>query len=123
MIVDDAAQHVSHVVRGADLLLSTAWQIRLQTALCRPSPHYAHLPLVVEETGEKLGKSRHSVAVDPGLSTTYLTIVLRMLNHAPPRELEKDTPARLLAWAVDNWNRKALAGARSVTTRDIAHAK
>jgi glutamyl-Q tRNA(Asp) synthetase len=123
VIVDDAAQHVSHVVRGGDLLLSTAWQIALQRTLSLPSPRYAHLPLVVEQTHEKLGKSRHSVPVDPALASGYLTTVLRMLNHPPPAGLENDTPARLLAWAVRNWNLKALAGVRSVTARDTAHAK
>jgi glutamyl-Q tRNA(Asp) synthetase len=105
------------------LLLSTAWQIALQRALSLPTPSYAHLPLVVEQTHEKLGKSRHSVPVDPAFVSSYLTIVLRMLNHAPPAELENDTPARLLAWAARNWNLAALAGVRSVTARDIAHAK
>ena len=66
--VDDAAQHVSHVVRGVDLLPSTGWQIALQKALSLPSPRYAHLPLVVEKTREKLAKSRRSVPVDPTLA-------------------------------------------------------
>ena len=121
--VDDAAQHVSHVVRGADLLPSTAWQIALQKALSLPSPSYAHLPLVVEQTQEKLGKSRHSVPVEAALASGYLTTVLHMLNHPPPPEFEHDTPARLLAWAARNWNLKAFAGVRSVTARDTAHAK
>jgi glutamyl-Q tRNA(Asp) synthetase len=123
VVVDDAAQHVSHVVRGGDLLLSTGWQIALQRALSLPSPRYAHLPLVVEQTHEKLGKSRHSVPVDPALASGYLTTVLNMLNHPPPAEFENDTPARLLAWAARNWNLKAFAGVRNVTARDIAHAK
>ena len=121
--VDDAAQHVSNVVRGADLLTSTAWQIALQRALTVPSPTYAHLPVVVEQTHEKLGKSRHSVPVDPTFASAYLTTVLRMLNHPPPVELEDDTPAQLLAWASRNWNVEALAGVRSVTARDTPHAK
>jgi glutamyl-Q tRNA(Asp) synthetase len=123
VVVDDAAHHVSHVVRGGDLLLSTAWQMMLQKALLLPSPRYAHLPLVVEQTHEKLSKSRHSVPVDPAFASSYLTIVLRMLNHAPPVELENDTPARLLTWAARNWNMGALTGVRSVTARDTAHAK
>lgn len=123
VVVDDAWQHVTNVVRGADLLLSTAWQILLQNALALPTPHYAHLPLVVEQTHEKLGKSRHSVPVDPRNASAYLTTVLRMLNHPPPPELERDTPARLLAWAEHNWNMVALAHVRNVTARDTVHAK
>lgn len=123
VIVDDASQHITNVVRGADLLLSTAWQILLQRALSLTTPGYAHLPLVVEQTLEKLGKSRHSIAVEPRHASAYLTTVLRMLNHPPPPELENETPARLLAWATLNWNVVALSHVRSVTARDTVHAK
>jgi glutamyl-Q tRNA(Asp) synthetase len=123
VIVDDASQHVTNVVRGADLLLSTAWQILLQRALSLPTPGYAHLPLVVEQSREKLGKSRHSVPVEPRHASAYLTTVLRMLNHPPPLELENDTPAQLLAWATRHWNVVALSHVHSVTARDTVHAK
>ena len=123
VIVDDDAQHVSDVVRGADLLHSTGWQIALQRALALPSPAYAHLPLVVERNAEKLGKSRRSVPVEPQRAATYLTTVLRLLNHVPPPELENDKPAQLLAWAVRNWNVKAFEKLPSVTACDTPHAK
>jgi glutamyl-Q tRNA(Asp) synthetase len=121
--VDDQAQHVSNVVRGGDLLPSTGWQIALQRALGIPLPSYAHLPLVVEKNGEKLGKSRRSVPVEPALANSYLTAVLRLLNHPPPAELENDTPARLLAWAARNWRLQAFAKVRSVTACDTPRAK
>jgi glutamyl-Q tRNA(Asp) synthetase len=123
VVLDDEAQQVSDVVRGADLLPSTGWQIALQRALGIPLPHYAHLPLVVEQSHEKLGKSRHSVPVEPRLAGTYLTTVLRLLRQLPPAELENDTPARLLAWAARNWSVKAFAGVRCVTACDTARAK
>jgi len=121
--VDDDAQGVSNVVRGADLLSSTGWQIGLQRALGMPTPGYAHLPLVVERNAEKLSKSRHSVPVDARCAAHYLTAVLRLLNHAPPAELESDTPARLLAWAARNWRVQALENLRSVTVCEIPRAK
>lgn len=123
VIVDDALQHVTNVVRGADLLVSTAWQILLQQALGLATPGYAHLPLVVEQTHEKLSKSRHSVPVERGQAGPCLTTVLRMLNHPPPPELENDAPERQLAWAARNWSVGALAHVRSVTARDTVHAK
>ena len=56
VVVDDADQDVTQVVRGGDLLSSTARQIALQRALDLPTPEYAHLPLIVGEDGSKLGK-------------------------------------------------------------------
>ncbi len=56
VVVDDAEQGVTQVVRGADLLTSTPRQIALQRALDFPTPEYAHLPLVTNADGSKLGK-------------------------------------------------------------------
>jgi glutamyl-Q tRNA(Asp) synthetase len=123
VVVDDCAQHISHVVRGADLLPSTGWQIALQRALDLATPSYAHLPLVVEKNAEKLGKSKRSVAVEARFASAYLTTVLRMLNHAPPPELESAPPRELLEWAVSNWRIELLEKLQSVTPRDTVHAK
>jgi glutamyl-Q tRNA(Asp) synthetase len=123
VIVDDHAQQVTNVVRGADLLASTGWQIALHRALGMVPPSYAHLPLVTQGNAEKLSKSRQSVPVGPDLAATYLTAVLRLLNHVPPAELENDTPARLLAWAMSNWDVKAFQNVAHVTAFDITHAK
>jgi glutamyl-Q tRNA(Asp) synthetase len=123
VVVDDSAQHVSDVVRGADLLASTGWQIGLQKALGSASPRYAHLPVVVGQTHEKLSKSRHSVPVEPAAAAPLLACVLRMLNHAPPPELERDQPPRLLQWAARNWQLDRFQSVRTVTARDSALAK
>lgn len=65
VVVDDAAQGISDVVRGADLLDSTPRQILLQHALGLPTPRYAHLPLVLDGDGRKLSKSLSALPIDP----------------------------------------------------------
>lgn len=65
VVVDDAAQGITHVVRGADLLDSTARQIYLQRLLKLPTPHYLHVPVVTNAEGEKLSKQTGAQAIDP----------------------------------------------------------
>ena len=103
VVVDDAVQGITDVVRGADLLESTGWQIALQRALKLPTPRYAHLPLLLERTGGKLSKSRRSMALDPGRAGVEMLQVLRLLGLSPPAELAGAPPATLLEWATGRW--------------------
>lgn len=103
VVVDDALQGITDVVRGADLLESTGWQMALQRALRLPAPGYAHLPLLLERTGEKLSKSRRSAALDPDRPGAEVLNVLRLLGLSPPPELAGATPATLLGWATGCW--------------------
>ena len=107
VVVDDAAQGITHVVRGADLLNSTAWQICLQRALGLVSPDFAHLPLIVEPGGAKLAKSRRSVPLDPGRAAPLLLAALGLLRQSPPSRLEFEAPRSILEWAIQNWNPRA----------------
>ncbi len=94
--VDDAAQAITDVVRGADLLDSTPRQILLQRALGLPTPRYAHLPLVLGEDGRKLSKSAAALPVDPADPLPALHAAWRALGQEPlPRNAA--TPAALLA--------------------------
>jgi len=81
VVVDDAWQGITDIVRGADLLSSTAWQVCIQRGLNVISPRYAHLPLVVEPDGSKLAKSRRSVALDPARASSQLVAALRLLGQ------------------------------------------
>ena len=64
VVVDDAAQGVTHIVRGADLLDNTPRQIHLQRLLGIPQPNYAHVPVLTESDDGKLAKSRRSVNIE-----------------------------------------------------------
>jgi glutamyl-Q tRNA(Asp) synthetase len=114
VVVDDALQGVTDLVRGADLLDSTAWQITLQAALGLPPVRYAHLPLVTEPSGAKLAKSRRSVPLDPGRAAPQLYQALGLLQQNPPAELKVAPVGELLGWAVDHWDIARLAGLRQV---------
>jgi len=103
VVVDDALQGITDIVRGADLLESTGWQIALQRALHLPTPRYAHLPLLLERTGDKLAKSRRSAALDSEQAGRQILNVLRLLGLFPPADLEGAAPVTLLAWATARW--------------------
>jgi len=110
VVVDDARQAVTDVVRGADLLDNTPWQIALQRALALPTPRYCHLPLIVERQGGKLSKSRRSLALDPGEAGPQLYQALTILRQAPPPELKLEPPPVMLAWATAHWSVEAFRG-------------
>ncbi|OGA30422.1 MAG: tRNA glutamyl-Q(34) synthetase GluQRS [Betaproteobacteria bacterium RIFCSPLOWO2_02_FULL_68_150] len=107
VVVDDAAQGVTDVVRGADLLDSTPRQILLQRLLGLPTPRYLHLPVALDAVGEKLAK--HSGAASAGAGE--LARALRFLGHQPPDEL----PVReLLAWAKAHWDIRRIPRRRTM---------
>jgi glutamyl-Q tRNA(Asp) synthetase len=114
VVVDDALQGVTDVVRGADLLDSTPWQIALQQAMKLPTPRYAHLPLVTEPSGEKLAKSKRSVPLDPASAGRQLYQALRLLQQDPPAALESEPAAVVLEWACVNWGPHRLRQVREV---------
>jgi glutamyl-Q tRNA(Asp) synthetase len=114
VVVDDTFQQVTRVVRGADLLASTPWQIALQEALDLPRPIYGHLPLVVESDGSKLSKSSHAVPIDPSAAPAELTNALTYLSQAPPRDLADSSIKDVWKWAFAHWDPQALAGKKEV---------
>lgn len=85
VVVDDGAQNITDVVRGADLLDSTPRQILLQQLLGLPTPRYAHLPLVVDAGGRKLSKSDAALPVDAAHALPALGAAWRALGQAPDR--------------------------------------
>lgn len=115
--VDDAAQGFSHIVRGADLLGSTARQILLQNALGYPRPVYAHLPVIADSAGKKLSKSSAAPAVEAALAARLLWEALRHLQQEPPHELERASLTELWSWARAHWTIQPLQMRRTVQLR------
>ena len=114
VVVDDADQGITHVVRGADLLDSTGWQLRIGAALGVPTPHFAHIPLVTGPGGEKLAKSRSAPAVADLPPGEALTTALRLLDYTVPDELARAPVTQILEWALAAWPPASLRGRASV---------
>ncbi|HEY0178518.1 MAG TPA: tRNA glutamyl-Q(34) synthetase GluQRS [Dokdonella sp.] len=118
VVVDDAAQHVSDVVRGADLLDSTPRQLLLQELLGLPRPNYAHLPLVVDADGRKLSKHERALPVDADDPLPALRAALAFLGQPVPAAA---TPARLLARAARDFDARRIprASAFAALRKDV----
>ncbi|HET7175422.1 MAG TPA: tRNA glutamyl-Q(34) synthetase GluQRS [Gammaproteobacteria bacterium] len=113
VVVDDAHQGITHVVRGADLLLSTPRQLLLQQLLGLSTPAYLHLPVAVNRVGEKLSKQTHAVALDEQRRGPTLWQALSFLQQSPPGELRDASIEEIWVWAVANWRPDLLTGISS----------
>lgn len=114
VVVDDAWQGVSHVVRGADLLLSTPRQLYLQARLGLPHPRYMHLPVAVNGGGEKLSKQTHAEPVEDLDPSLALWRTLHFLLQGPGEELKRASIEDIWSWALAHWNPDALRGRHSL---------
>ncbi|MDM8350870.1 tRNA glutamyl-Q(34) synthetase GluQRS [Pseudomonas sp. sp1636] len=104
VVLDDAWQGMTDVVRGADLLDSTPRQLYLQELLGLAQPRYLHVPLIIQPDGHKLGKAYRSPPLPTDRAAPLLVRALHALGQEPPGELERARPPELLAWAVRHWD-------------------
>jgi len=106
VVVDDAQQGITHIVRGEDLLSNTARQIHLQRVLGYQTPHYLHLPLVLNEHGEKLSKQTLATQINTQDEKHTLAELRKAARHLGLRDLpdgEKITIAEWLLAATHAW--------------------
>ncbi|HOY02906.1 tRNA glutamyl-Q(34) synthetase GluQRS [Zoogloea sp.] len=104
VVVDDAEAGVTEVVRGADLLDSTARQIVLQHLLALPTPSYAHLPVAINGAGEKLSKQTLARSVAGAPPARVLVDALAFLGQSPPPGLADGGLSDVWQWALRNWS-------------------
>jgi glutamyl-Q tRNA(Asp) synthetase len=112
--VDDGWQGITHVVRGADLLLSTPHQIHIQTLLGFPHPIYMHLPVAVNGTGQKLSKQTHAAPLDLSRPGSALWQALHHLQQSPPQSLLHASIDDVWSWASEHWQTAAMTGLSNV---------
>ena len=112
VVIDDAYQKITHVIRGSDLLDSTPRQIYLQQKLKLPTPAYGHIPVAINGEGQKLSKQNLAVALDNKTAQNNLATAIRWLGLPLPNSLastNNQTLAHcdeLLAWAIKHWQRE-----------------
>ena len=105
VVVDDYLQGITHVVRGADLLDNTERQIWLGKLLGYPELSYMHLPLAMNDQGQKLSKQNMAQALDPAQASVLLSDAITALGQPA---VELDLPDRMLIQAVAQWDRKSI---------------
>jgi len=110
VVVDDDAQGITDVVRGADLLAATGWQLEIRRLLGLAPVRHAHLPLVVEADGSKLSKSASAAAVAGLPPAQVLLQTLNLLQQQPPAELAQASTRQILDWATLHWQPARFTG-------------
>lgn len=113
VVLDDAAQGVTAIVRGVDLLEPTATHLHLQRTLALTTPRYYHLPVVVNEQKQKLSKQTGATAVD-ATQPRVAARVLELLGLPVPEALVGERPRALWRWALEGWSLERLRGYREL---------
>lgn len=119
VVLDDAWQGVSDVVRGADLLDNTPRQLYLQELLGFCEPRYLHIPLITQPDGHKLGKSYRSPPLAPAEATPLLLRALRALGQATETQWVQASPDEVLAIARQQWQPQNIPRQMSVPEADL----
>lgn len=108
VVVDDIDQGITDVVRGSDLLDTTAQQQQIYHALGATPPRWLHIPVILNDQGQKLSKQTHAPALDDSQPARNLTWALTALGQQPPASLADTTTGTVLDWALRHWRRSAI---------------
>ncbi|GGJ99782.1 tRNA glutamyl-Q(34) synthetase GluQRS [Pseudomonas matsuisoli] len=119
VVLDDAWQGITDIVRGADLLDSTPRQLYLQELLGFAHPRYLHIPLIVQPDGHKLGKAYRSPPLPPDEAPALLTRALRALGQCPPEDLAKAPTDTVIHWGITHWNAERIPRHATLAEADL----
>ncbi|WP_201772214.1 tRNA glutamyl-Q(34) synthetase GluQRS [Endozoicomonas montiporae] len=117
--VDDEFQKITHIVRGNDLIDSTPRQISLQSALGMNKVTYAHIPVIVQDNGDKLSKQNLAPELPLDNPRPLLLKALQALGHVPPKGLEGESTTYIINWGAENWNPDKIIRSSSLLESDL----
>ena len=125
VVVDDHLQGITDVVRGIDLIDSTPRQIWLQQLLGYEQPRYCHIPVAVNDQGQKLSKRHGSKGITLKRTGNVLFLALEMLGQRPPPGLQLASITEIWDWAMQNWNVDVLKNVDQIVpdNRDLVGAE
>jgi glutamyl-Q tRNA(Asp) synthetase len=114
VVMDDAYQGITESIRGADLLPSTSAQMYLQQVLDIKPPQYAHIPVAVNSSGEKLSKQSGAAPVSMRDPARTLFKALQDLGQSPPQDLEESSVGDILHWGEKNWDLQKIPAGKTL---------
>ncbi|CAM4257084.1 tRNA glutamyl-Q(34) synthetase GluQRS [Vibrio agarivorans] len=117
VVLDDIDQGVTEVVRGADLIEPTGRQMSLYHQLKQPTVSYLHLPLALDENGNKLSKQNHAPAIDELDTQATLLRAMHCLGFAIEPSLKDGTIEEIIQWGVQHWTISQLPESTEITPR------
>ena len=113
VVVDDASQKITHIIRGSDLLDSTPKQQEVGSALNYSEIKYGHIPTITDVRGKKLSKQSLAPSIDRNRAVENLKQALELLGQRQPHNLLK-TPNEILCSAIEFWDRRAIPKDRTL---------
>lgn len=117
VVLDDIEQGITEIVRGADLIEPTGRQISLYKTLNVEPVNYLHLPLAMDENGNKLSKQNHATAIDINNPKPTLLMAMAFLGFQLPHDIEAKTVIEIIAWGSQNWRIAQLPDSTKITAK------
>ena len=108
VVVDDEFQNITHIIRGFDLIDSTPRQIYLQRLLNFSEPDYGHIPIIVNDQGQKLSKQHFAPSINTENAAQLIHRALKFLGQSPPEHMQQQKAQTQLRWAIENWDIQAV---------------